>query len=306
MDSDNDNDEPFFLYKGQSKEDIPRNVTHAKVDPSVKVIGEKAFYECNQLRSVELCEGLERIEFRAFAECESLTSIVIPSTVEEIAEDAFCGCWQLINVELNEGLWGIDQWAFAGTRLQQIRIPSTVNYIAKDAFEDYDSLEAIEFCDEIEQFVNEASLHWWNHGVSKASLRTYSFLVQYNIPSRLSKIKVRVWKKNIHNMLRHMPEELQDNDNEDDSDDDNYLSDDDEEYKEYFDSIESRLSNYEQLCDDVVPILELACWKAKMTDNLNGNVIITHDMRVSSCHKDDALSMSGIIIPNVLPFLLDD
>jgi hypothetical protein len=53
-----------FLYTGQSREDIPRNVTHVKVvDPTVKVIGKYAFTGCSQLRNVELCEGeLERID----------------------------------------------------------------------------------------------------------------------------------------------------------------------------------------------------------------------------------------------------
>ncbi len=39
MDSD---DEPF-LYIGQPRKDIPRNVTRVKVDPAVKKIGERAF-----------------------------------------------------------------------------------------------------------------------------------------------------------------------------------------------------------------------------------------------------------------------
>ncbi len=81
MDSSN---EPF-IYTGQSKEDIPRNVKHVKlVDPAVKRIGKDAFYGCTQLINVELCEGLESIEQAAFAGCTSLASIDIPSTIKQI------------------------------------------------------------------------------------------------------------------------------------------------------------------------------------------------------------------------------
>ena len=48
-----------FLYKGQPNTAIPRDVTHARIDPSIMVIGEGAFALCEQLVDVELCEGLE-------------------------------------------------------------------------------------------------------------------------------------------------------------------------------------------------------------------------------------------------------
>jgi hypothetical protein len=75
-----------FLYTGQSKEDIPRNVRHVKVvDPAVRKIGKMAFEGCSQLINVELCEGLEEIEGTlAFYGCESFTNIAIPSTITYI------------------------------------------------------------------------------------------------------------------------------------------------------------------------------------------------------------------------------
>jgi hypothetical protein len=59
-------------------------VTHIKVDPAVKEIGEKAFDGCHQLINVELNEGLEQIDDKAFRWCTSLESIIIPSTVKWI------------------------------------------------------------------------------------------------------------------------------------------------------------------------------------------------------------------------------
>jgi hypothetical protein len=103
-----------FLYTGQALEDIPRDITHVVVDPSIKEIGVEAFAGCSQLRNVELCEGLERIGDWAFESCLSLTSIHIPSTVKKTGEAAFLDCEQLVNMELCEGLERIDAWVFTG------------------------------------------------------------------------------------------------------------------------------------------------------------------------------------------------
>ncbi len=54
----------------------------------------------DKVRSVELEEGIEVIDERAFLDCHSLTNVVIPGSVKEIAAEAFCGCTelQLINI----------------------------------------------------------------------------------------------------------------------------------------------------------------------------------------------------------------
>ena len=60
-----------------------------------------------------LSEGLEEIEGGAFAKCESLERIVIPSTVRRIGEGAFFRCTGLLEVVLSEGLEEIEYYAFA-------------------------------------------------------------------------------------------------------------------------------------------------------------------------------------------------
>ena len=35
-----------FIYTGQDNSDIPRNITHLRIDSSVTTIGEKAFMDC--------------------------------------------------------------------------------------------------------------------------------------------------------------------------------------------------------------------------------------------------------------------
>jgi hypothetical protein len=254
------------------------------VDPAVKEIDLIAFMGCRQLIKVELNEGLESIDGGAFLLCGSLMSINIPATVKKIGNAAFFGCSQLISVELNEGLEEIEDHAFHRcSSLWHIRIPVTVHYIAREAFMGCSSLVAIEFCDEIEQFVNEASLHWWNHGVSEAAWETYSFLVEGNIPSRLGTIRAQTLKDDIHNMLRRIPEQLDD--------------------LPYYDSIESRLANYVYL-QEVAPFLELALWKVKITEQQSNGNLVNDDTKML-CRRD-SISMFAIIFPNVLSFLSVD
>ncbi len=205
-----------------------------------------------------------------------------------IGDGAFCHCSQLMRVELNEGLKRIERGAFEDcSSLESIRIPSTVNRIRRDAFKGCTSLITIEFCLEIEQFVNEVSLPWWNHGVSEMSLRTFSFLTQRNIPARLNTIKFQTWTIIIHTMLQSIPTIIPQKKAwrlEDDND---------------FASIESRLAKYQHL-QDVALFLELALWKSKILEQSNGNLL---DERMKLQCRFDSLSMASVIIPNALSFL---
>ena len=63
-------------------------------------IGYMAFWNCVNLRSVEIPDSLLRIEDSAFSSCSSLKKINIPDSVEDIAEDAFLGCDNLADREL--------------------------------------------------------------------------------------------------------------------------------------------------------------------------------------------------------------
>ena len=249
---------------------------------------------------------------------DNVTHVRMCSTVPSIDSNTFWTCSQLTNVELNEGLKQIDKWAFSDcTSLQSIIIPSTVKFIHNKAFDDCTSLVAIEFCEEIEQFMNEHELFLprWNRGVSEALLRTYSFLARRNIPARLDTLKLQTWKLNIHEMLQRIPEEWKDDDvdndadayykyeEEEDNEEDNDSEDEEEEDnigQKFFDVIESRLANYEHLQDVVAPILELALWKSKMSEQLNSKGV---DTQMKLQCRYNSLSMVSIIIPNALSFL---
>jgi hypothetical protein len=67
------------------------------IPDSVTTIGTSAFEGCGELRSVTLGAGIRNIERLAFANCASLTTLVIPDSVAEInfGYKAFDGCGKL-------------------------------------------------------------------------------------------------------------------------------------------------------------------------------------------------------------------
>ncbi|MGD9474589.1 MAG: leucine-rich repeat domain-containing protein, partial [Eubacteriaceae bacterium] len=76
---------------------------------AVVTIGSSAFYDCSNLESVTLNEGLKTIGIQAFYNCDSLESITIPDSVQTIDGEsyyggAFEGCNSLKIVEIGSGL----------------------------------------------------------------------------------------------------------------------------------------------------------------------------------------------------------
>ena len=58
----------------------------------VTIIGDRAFYDCDSLTSVVIPDSVTIIGDSAFRDCDSLTSVVIPDSVTSIAYYAFHGC----------------------------------------------------------------------------------------------------------------------------------------------------------------------------------------------------------------------
>ena len=87
-----------YIYNGVGE--VPMDVTHVRVDPSVTVIPERAFESRPELVDVELPEGLIQIADWAFSNCGSLRSINFPSTLEEIRSYSFSSCESLEHIIL--------------------------------------------------------------------------------------------------------------------------------------------------------------------------------------------------------------
>ena len=101
-----------FLYVDEGWDEIPRDVIHVTVHPSVEAIKREAFYQCSQMTTMTLGEKLEESGECAFRECTLLREISIPHAVKAIKTGAFYQCTQLTAGILGEGLEEIGEWAF--------------------------------------------------------------------------------------------------------------------------------------------------------------------------------------------------
>ena len=103
------------------------------------------FYNCEDITSVAIPEGVTSIGNYAFEYCYSLTSITFAenSQLTSIGERAFEDCRALTSIEIPASVTSIGYEAFSGCGLTSIEIPASVTSIREYAFNGCDSLESI-------------------------------------------------------------------------------------------------------------------------------------------------------------------
>ena len=109
-----------------------------------KVICDRAFADCKSLRSIVIPDGITSIGYGAFSGCESLRSLVIPDSVSSIGDCAFEGCKSLCSLVIPDSVTSIGEGAFYDCKsLISIVIPDSVTSIGRGAFSGCTSLTNI-------------------------------------------------------------------------------------------------------------------------------------------------------------------
>ena len=149
------------------------HISSVVIPDNVKHLGSYAFYNCCYLRSVEIGDGVEMINERAFTNCplesvsigkgvraigkmafsfyeptggdinlwRSPSTIVIPNNVKEIGESAFEKCKELTNLTIPENII-IGEKAFASTGIHYLLIPNGAS-LGRNSFDNCDRLDSI-------------------------------------------------------------------------------------------------------------------------------------------------------------------
>ncbi len=127
-------------YIGASAFEECGNITAVEFPRSLKFVGLDAFAEskiesikipntlkhwygamstCQQLKNVEIEDGVTAIDPEAFHYCELLESITLPDSIKKIGESAFEDCFALKNVIVgeNSNIEVIDRYAFKNTEI---------------------------------------------------------------------------------------------------------------------------------------------------------------------------------------------
>jgi len=109
------------------------------------VIGSSAFSNCESLTSIEIPSSVTSIGDGAFQYCHALSSIEIPSSVTSIGNYAFQYCTALTSIEIPSSVTSIGDRAFLFcSALTSIEIPDTIASIGNYAFSSCKSLSSIE------------------------------------------------------------------------------------------------------------------------------------------------------------------
>ena len=131
-------------------------------DSQLVTLGYRVFYNCDNLTTIAVPDGVQSIDNYAFAYCDnlatvtfgensqlggiyksafynnlSLTSIAIPDGVQEIGDYAFYGCAALTDVTFSENsqIKGIYDYAFAYSGLTEFTMPAGLLDIGTSAFQ---------------------------------------------------------------------------------------------------------------------------------------------------------------------------
>lgn len=158
---------------------IPNKLVHDGMEMVVKSIGDNAFYDCFDLLSVSIPEGMTSIGKNVFINCYNLEDVkiapennsfaffdgalydkdvrtllfclskkagdfIIPSSVQSISEAAFSNCPLLNSVVIPEGVVSIPDHCFYGcSRLTEVQLPASLTSISDFSFYDCGSLTSV-------------------------------------------------------------------------------------------------------------------------------------------------------------------
>ena len=98
-------------------------------DSEIKRIRKKAFYECATLNTILLPPKVETIEDRAFYKCKELKKVRFPKGLKKVGKEAFYFCG-LESLELPDTVEMLDEKAFFKCMyLTEVKLPESIRRI---------------------------------------------------------------------------------------------------------------------------------------------------------------------------------
>ena len=318
-----DDGDGIFVYLGGEQE-VPDEITHAIIDPSVNIVRRRAFADRRQLISVIFHDGVEIVEYEAFQYCESLSGKIKLLGVREIEYSAFEDCIALSDVEFGDRLETIGSEAFCNCPLRQVKMPS-VRTVRNGSFSFCCDLTDVEFGINLEtisfrSFYNcpnlrriaiplkdgifrfDTARQRYNQFSNCVNLTTVDIVGAEGMYKTISSLLLESWRDEMNQEINRINRELPDTSRFDKA---NAI-------QRWIRSVISGMDHYKtehnRLLEEHMTQLELAVWKAKLDEKEDDSTLKVEAKRV----KIDVLSMrkekritsgADTIIKNVLPFL---
>ena len=117
---------------------------NSTIPNGIQSIGENAFANCKELKSITIPNSVTSIGNSAFESCAGLTSITIPNGVTTIGNSAFSHCQKLASITISDSVTSMGDAVFSGCEaLTGITIPDGVTSIGRGAFSHCTGLTSI-------------------------------------------------------------------------------------------------------------------------------------------------------------------
>ena len=134
------------------------------IPDSVTEIEAYSFNNCTNLSNVTLSKSLKYMGGRAFGSCEKITQIEIPKSLDNCGNSGYASyhgpfgaCSGLKKITFEEGATEVSNGLFRGcTGLEEINIPDGVTKIESSSFEDCINLVSVNIPDSVIKIGNEA------------------------------------------------------------------------------------------------------------------------------------------------------
>ena len=161
----NDEEDGYIVkeYKGKSQTVVIPKMCD---DLPVVGIGDNAFSECSNLKSIVIPDNVMSICKLAFNGCSSLESVMLPDSITSIGDAAFSWCLSLKSVTMPGSVTSIGDGAFLICQdLKSVTIPDSVASIGEYAFYKCSSLENITYNGTKQTWESIKKEKGWNSGI---------------------------------------------------------------------------------------------------------------------------------------------
>jgi hypothetical protein len=153
-------------YKGELV--IPSHVEYKGREFTVVSIGPEAFASCDSLSVLNIPSSVVNIGKAAFSGCRSLKNVVLPIGLTVLEEELFNECVELDSIVIPQGVDSIKTKAFYHcAKIKKLEIPNSVQYIGMYAFNSCSSLEELVIEDGLHELVFAT---WYNSSLKRLYL----------------------------------------------------------------------------------------------------------------------------------------
>ncbi len=116
---------------------------NTNIPNSITTIGDEAFRDCLNLKSIEIPNSVIAIGDAAFLYCSNLTNAIIGNSVTSIGNLAFNACRSLTNIIIPNSVTHIGDAAFQYCGLKDVIISNSLTSIGECTFQCCDSLKEV-------------------------------------------------------------------------------------------------------------------------------------------------------------------